>query len=63
MDNLTHRPRLRRGRRIPINVTLAPNILKALHKIGDGNRSAAIEKLVGEHLERERSTQAQAELT
>lgn len=55
MDNSNHRPRLRKGRRMPLNVTLSPHIVRALAKIGGGNRSAAIEKLVDEHLERQQT--------
>jgi len=37
---------LRRGRRIPLNVNLSPETHKELHRIGEGNRSAAIEDVV-----------------
>ena len=40
---------------MPLNVTLSPHIVRALAKIGGGNRSAAIEKLVDEHLERQQT--------
>jgi hypothetical protein len=42
----TRRMPLRRGKRIPINVTVAPETNVWLAKFGDGNRSAAIEELV-----------------
>ena len=43
---------LRRGRRIPINVTLSAEAHILLAKIGEGNRSAAIEELVRLYRER-----------
>lgn len=50
MDNhSTRRAPLRRGRRIPICVSLSPETHEALLKIEGGNRSAAIEKLVKEY--------------
>ncbi len=55
MAPLNRRPRLERGRRIAINVNLSPETHKALHKIGKGNRSKAIEDLVTQHLERTRA--------
>jgi hypothetical protein len=37
---------MRRAKRVPLNVTLAPETHVWLARIGDGNRSAAIEELV-----------------
>lgn len=51
MDYSSRRPPLAKGRRIPLNVTLSPETWRALGKIGRGNRSAAIEKLVELHAE------------
>ena len=45
---------LRRGRRIPLSVTVSPETHALLAKLGEGNRSAAIEELVRLHLLRER---------
>jgi hypothetical protein len=50
MDNENRR--LPEGRRISVNVNLKPEINDALKDICGGNRSAAIEKLVEDHLER-----------
>ena len=36
---------IRRGRRIPINVTLAPETHVLITRLGEGNRSAGIEEL------------------
>jgi hypothetical protein len=44
---------IRRGRRIALNVTLAPETIETLARIGEGNRSAAIEELVRLHRRRE----------
>jgi len=53
MDSTTtRRMPLRRGRRIPINVTLSAEAHILLAKIGEGNRSAAIEELVRLYRER-----------
>jgi metal-responsive CopG/Arc/MetJ family transcriptional regulator len=41
---------LRKGRRISINVNLAPDIHRELGKIAKGNRSAAIEHLVRQYI-------------
>jgi hypothetical protein len=48
MDSTTtvRRLPLRRGKRLRLNVTVAPETHRALRDIGDGNRSAAIEELV-----------------
>lgn len=43
---------LRKGRRIPICLSLSPDTHRALAKIADGNRSEAVEQLVREHVER-----------
>ena len=46
MDSTTtKRMPVRRGRRIAVNVTLAPETHVLLAKLGEGNRSAAIEEL------------------
>jgi hypothetical protein len=42
----TKRMPIRRGRRIPINVTLSAETHLLLARIGEGNRSAGIEELV-----------------
>ena len=55
MDISTRRAPLSRGRRINLNVNISPDTHKALGKIGNGNRSAAIEELVARHLERMRA--------
>ena len=41
----TRRMPIRRGRRIPINVTLAPETHVLITRLGEGNRSAGIEEL------------------
>jgi hypothetical protein len=55
MDSTTTTVRmpLRRRKRIPAKVTLAPETHVYLARIGDGNRSAAIEELVRLHRARE----------
>jgi hypothetical protein len=50
------RPRLEEGRRISINVNLSPRIHHELGRICNGNRSAAIERLVEDHLKRMRES-------
>jgi len=51
MDQLSRRRgRLKKGRRISLNVNLSPEIHRELGKICNGNRSAAIEALVGRYL-------------
>jgi len=50
MDVFTRRAPLRRGRRIPVNLTLSPETHRELAKLGRGNRSAAVEELVRRHL-------------
>jgi hypothetical protein len=50
MDHSNRQAPLRRGRRIYLNVNLAPDILHELGKIAGGNRSAAIEQLVRQHI-------------
>jgi hypothetical protein len=52
MDHATRQAPLEEGRRISLNVNLAPDILRELALISGGNRSAAIEKLVREHVAR-----------
>jgi hypothetical protein len=47
--------RLKEGRRIPLNVNLTQEVLDALGEICGGNRSAAIEMLVEQHIERTRA--------
>lgn len=54
MDNPNQRPRLRRGKRVPVNLTLSMATYRALARIGGGNKSAAVDELVAERLERER---------
>ena len=44
---------IKRRRRIPVNVTLAPETHVILARIGQGNRSAAIEELVRLYCARE----------
>jgi hypothetical protein len=56
MDNETRR--LPEGRRISLNVALKPDVHAALGDICNGNRSAAIEKLVEQHLERTRNPES-----
>lgn len=41
---------LKKGRRIPVTVTMDVKTYDALRRIGRGNRSAAIEDLVRAHL-------------
>lgn len=41
----TRRMPMRRGRRVPMSVTVSPETVLLLHKIGDGNKSAAVEEL------------------
>ena len=48
----TQRLPIRRGRRISISVTLAPETHVLLSKLGEGNRSAAIEELARLYRER-----------
>lgn len=50
---------MRRAKRVPLNVTLAPETCRELAKIAQGNRSAAIEWLLDQHLERQRATAEQ----
>jgi hypothetical protein len=50
MDYSTRQEPLEEGPRVSLNVTLAPSIIKELGSICAGNRSAAIEKLVREHV-------------
>lgn len=58
MDFSTRRPPRRNGgRRVSLNVTVAPETKRHLARIGGGNRSSAIEKLVLEHLERQRTVE------
>jgi hypothetical protein len=49
--------KLPKGRRIVINVNLSPEVHEALAHICHGNRSAAIEVLVHQHLARMRLEQ------
>ena len=54
MDSVTtRRMPIRRGRRIALNVTLAPETIEVLARVGEGNRSAAIEELVRLYRRRE----------
>jgi hypothetical protein len=52
LDNSNRSEPLKKGRRIPITVNLAPDIHRELGKIEGGNKSAAIERLVREHIAR-----------
>jgi len=52
--DINQRPRLRRAKRVPVNLTLSMATYRALAKIGGGNRSAAVDLLVTEYLERQR---------
>jgi hypothetical protein len=52
MDISSRRPPLKKGRRIALNVNISPETHRALGKISNGNRSAAIETLVRQHLDR-----------
>jgi hypothetical protein len=54
MYHETRQKPLKEGRRISLNVNLAPDIIEELGAICSGNRSAAIEKLVRDHLARTR---------
>jgi hypothetical protein len=58
MYHATRQPPLKEGRRISVNVNLAPSVLLELSKIAGGNRSAAIEALVREHVARRQSATA-----
>jgi hypothetical protein len=53
----TRRLPLRRARRVRLNVTVAPETRIHLERIGDGNRSAAIEELVRLYRARELTPQ------
>lgn len=55
MDFSTRQEPTEEGPRVPLNVTLTPSIIRELGAISGGNRSAAIEKLVREHIARTRS--------
>jgi len=56
MNSLARRrPPIAKGRRISLNVNLSPEIHRELGKIANGNRSAAIEELVRQHLARVRA--------
>jgi hypothetical protein len=61
MDYNSRRAPLRRGRRVYLNASLSPETHKHLAKIGNGNRSAAIEILVAEHMERKRVAELELE--
>ncbi len=61
MDVGNRRAPLRKGRRISLNVNLSPDAHRELGRIANGNRSAAIEHLVSEHLERKRAESQQPE--
>lgn len=52
MYHETRQKPLKEGRRISLNVNLDPEVIDALGEICSGNRSAAIEKLVRDHLAR-----------
>jgi hypothetical protein len=49
----TRRMPIRRARRTALNVTLAPETIEVLARLGEGNRSAAIEELVRLYRRRE----------
>jgi hypothetical protein len=51
---------VRRRRRIPANLTLLPETHVYLARIGDGNRSAAVEELVRMHRARELTPQTES---
>jgi hypothetical protein len=55
MYHETRQKPLKEGRRISLNVNLDPEIIEVLAAICSGNRSAAIEKLVRDHIARTRS--------
>lgn len=55
MDQSNRSAPLKKGRRIPLNVNLRPDIYRELGRICNGNRSAAIEALVTRHLDRLRA--------
>jgi hypothetical protein len=50
MSKSNRRPPLRTGRRIPLTITVDDATNEGLLMIGNGNRSAAIEQLVRDHL-------------
>ena len=52
MDISSRRAPLKRGRRIPLCVSLDPDTHKGLEKIARGNKSAAIEQLVRDYFAR-----------
>jgi hypothetical protein len=54
MDHANRQEPLESGRRSPITVNLAPEIIEELAAIGEGNRSKGIELLVREHIARTR---------
>jgi hypothetical protein len=54
MDHSTRQEPLENGRRVPITVNLAQEVIDELAAIAGGNRSAGIEKLVREHIARTR---------
>lgn len=58
MYHETRQKPLKEGRRISLNVNLSPEIIDELGAIAQGNRSAAIEQLVREHIARTRSDAA-----
>lgn len=51
-DFTTRRMPLRRAKRIALNVTVSPETLRELARIGEGNRSAAIEILLEDYMAR-----------
>ena len=55
MDSTTtaRRMPIRRGRRIPVSVTLAPETQLLISTLGEGNRSAGIEELARMYWARE----------
>jgi len=57
MDHANRRPRLPKGKRINLNVNLDPEIHSALGLLCGGNKSAAVEALVRQHLERLKTPQ------
>lgn len=57
MDYTSRRAPLKKGRRINLNLNIAPDVHRELGRLCGGNRSAAVEALVHEHLARVRVPQ------
>jgi hypothetical protein len=53
IPSTTRRMPIRRGRRIPVSVTLAPETQLLISTLGEGNRSAGIEELARMYWARE----------